>query len=160
MSIKAVSTEFDLTNKLSSALLNGKRADFALLLKYLNDDVSQQAQFKLQQSEDSPDISEQALKASLGVHDFYKLRADQQTYKNADQINLSLHQSGITQAKLAGYLNPEAISQFNDVMKIDESVLTNCRIHTQAALNQVEEQAESEQILDATQLYEVLEQLQ
>lgn len=151
------------SGRLNQALNTNQRFDFALTLACLTQNVAEQAQFSLpdRQVSDASDV-EAKLKAELGVHSFNKLAADDTAYSTAINAARTLHQSGILQTKLLTYLQPEALSQFNDNEKLDDTLLANLDRHSLYRLQQSESQAKNDienTEADATQLYEIINKI-
>ncbi|WAJ71090.1 VC2046/SO_2500 family protein [Catenovulum adriaticum] len=148
--------------RLNQAVNANQRYDFALTLACLSQNVAEQAQFSLPdgQANEENDVESQ-LKAELGVHTFNKLAADDNAYLTAVNASYTLNQSGILQTKLLTYLQPEALSQFNDSEKLDDTLVANLDRHSLYRLQQADAQnkVNSKPEADATQLYDILNKI-
>lgn len=150
------------SGRLNQALNANQRSDFALTLACLSQNVIEQARFALPNGQTTDEEqTEQQLKAELGVHTFNKLAADTRAYETAVNAAQTLHQDGMLQTKLLTYLQPEALSQFNDSKKLDDTLLANLDRHSLYRLQQADklEQSELTSEADATELYDILNQI-
>ncbi|EWH09449.1 hypothetical protein DS2_12223 [Catenovulum agarivorans DS-2] len=145
---------------LNRALGQNQRGDFSLLLAMLDDNVCENAQFKLAtQQQQAEQADEAVLKQQLGVVDAFKVSADEQAYESALDQSYALNFAGLAMNKLVAYLNPPALSQFNDKGKIDQHVIDNLSVHARnrlVAAQQTQEQTTSPKT-DPTLLYDILQ---
>lgn len=126
--------ELQLGEQLNECVHQTRRADFALMLAMLADDVREQSQFILPSSQqiNSPSNTEQALRAQLEL-----AKAAPISLETMDDIS-SFNQAQLVQAndletlRLQNHLNPKAISFRNDAKHIDTQVMTNTSVHCQA----------------------------
>lgn len=177
ININLLINEANLGNHLNKALQHNQRNDFAMMLAWLTPDVVEHAQFHLPTEAPVSQVDPEAqLKHDLGVYPYLKLAADNEAYNTAVNISYGLHQSGLAQAKLIGYLQNEALSQFDDCHKLDDHLIANLDLHCLRKLHQTDRQVgrfsqnesqtgvegsilESEpspQVQDSTQLYDIL----
>lgn len=152
--------EGHISNSLNRALEQNHRGDFALLMAMLDENVCENAQFKIAKDQQQAFESDEAyLKAQLGVVHQFKTSADDAAYESALDQSYALNFAGLAMNKLVACLNPPALSQFNDKSKIDQHVIDNLSIHARNrlfALQQDTEQAASVKT-DPTLLYDILQ---
>ncbi|GEM_PF-3570691 len=155
--------ESSFNGQLNKAINTQHNYDFALMLACQTQNVAEHAQFLLPKTQEAEKTDEEAqLKASLGIHPYLKLAADEQSYHTAVESSVAIHQNGIKQAKLIGYLQSEALSQFNDANKLDDHLLANLDRHSIYRMQQAQQKAcatDNDNIADATQLYDILNDL-
>lgn len=151
-----VINEWQLDVKLNSALQQAQRADFALYLSLLSPAVEESAQFYTPESLNQ--TSTDQLYQRLGIS---SERARSFALLDGDDVTMQRHsnalqQSGLAQLKLASYLTPPPLVQYDNNKRIDNTVWQNLSLHTRRHLQNVHaEKAET----DPAALYEVLQQL-
>lgn len=146
--------EWQLDVKLNGALQNAQRADFALYLALLSPAVEESAEFFTPEP-----VTEQihrSLYQQLGV-----MPARSFGLVEGDSVNMQLHnealqQSGLVQLKLASYLNPPPLSQYDDKQRIAADVWQNLSLHSRRRLLQT---TPDKPDANPVGLYDVLQQL-
>ena len=154
--------ESSFDGKLNQAINQNHQRDFAFMLACQTQNVAEHAQFFLpKDKQPSKQDQEAELKMQLGVMPRVKLAADTDAYQTAINSSQALNRDGLAQAKLLGYLQNEALSQFNDATKLDDHLVANLDRHTLFRMQQSanSEVGATEHEADATQLYDILNQL-
>jgi hypothetical protein len=146
--------EWQLDIKLNSALQHARRADFALYLALLSPAVDESAQFF------TPDAVTQSIQPDLYQQlSVMPQRSFAQTENDIVVLhkhNEALNQKGLPQLKLAAYLNPPPLTQYDDKHRIAADVWQSLSLHSRRRLQQATpEKPEA----NPAALYEVLQQL-
>ncbi|WP_440903901.1 VC2046/SO_2500 family protein [Catenovulum sp. SX2] len=152
--------EGHISNSLNRALEQNHRGDFALLLAMLDENVCENAQFKIAKQQQQAFESDEAyLKQQLGVVHQYKVAADDAAFESALDQSYALNFAGLAMNKLVACLNPPALSQFNDKAKVDQHVIDNLSLHARNRLFALQQAADEQQPTqtDPTLLYDILQ---
>ncbi|MBD1582889.1 VC2046/SO_2500 family protein [Pseudoalteromonas sp. S16_S37] len=128
MQLDAVLTrEEQLGSALSVSVAEHRRADFAMLLAMLSQDVLDFSQFHLPEAQQTEaDLSEQALKKKLQIGPQRALAPEQFDMLIGQDNAKILEQSSLTSLKLQDYLNPEPLAIRDDKTHIPLVVVDNC----------------------------------
>lgn len=162
--IQPLRHELQIDGVLNNSVHSHRRADFALMLAMMSDDVLDQVQFQL--AEERTDIvvdEEKRLRKELNLPEKRCSLFSQTEKFDFHRKAECLKKGGVSAIKLADYLRPEAINLKDDFTTIDESVLENCSLHTRTKLNKTsladfgDYEKHGEIKKDETRLYEWLD---
>lgn len=147
--------EWQLKGRLNLALQHQQWADFSLHLALLSPDVREHAAFCLHSSE--PKIKKPSLEQQLGVRTERDVQCSEDDLTRLARQQHALLAGGLAALRLQSLLQPTPTVIRHDAQKISADVAESLDLHTirhlQADLAPVEE-------LDATLLYDVLQQLE
>ncbi|MGV2989431.1 VC2046/SO_2500 family protein [Vibrio sp. E150_011] len=125
--------ELQCGTSLSRAVVQGRRADFSLLLSMLSHDSRETS---VVEEFDTSITDEKALKKRFDVPTAQKLKGDLDDYSNSAAIANQFHQGGLASAKLHHYRSPEPLSfQPVDTQGLAEEVYQNLSGHTRRQLS-------------------------
>ncbi|MCW8346718.1 hypothetical protein MD535_11990 [Vibrio sp. ZSDZ65] len=124
--------ELQCGTSLSRAVVQGRRADFALLLSMLSNDSRETSVIE---DVDSAITDEAVLKKRFDVPTAQKLSGSLDDYDNSAAIAHQFHQGGLASAKLRHYSSPEPLSfQPTHTQGLTEEVYQNLSGHTRRQL--------------------------
>ena len=126
--------ELQLGEQLNECVHQTRRADFALMLAMLADDVREQSQFILPSTQQTCSLSnsEQALRAQLELAQAAPISLEtMDDIKSFNQAQL-VQTNDLDTLRLQNQLNPKALSFRNDAKHIDTQVMENTSVHCQA----------------------------
>ncbi|MDW6093440.1 VC2046/SO_2500 family protein [Vibrio rhizosphaerae] len=114
------------------AIVQNRRADFALLLAMLSNDMRETTATEVI---DPIHFTDAELRKHFALASPQPLRSDHETYASGAQVALQFHQGGIRSAKLQHYLRPDALSYFPEhTHQLEESVYHNLSGHQRRQL--------------------------
>ena len=149
-----VINEWQLDSKLNRALQNAQRADFAMYLAWLTPAVDEAAEFY------TPEVVtehiERNLYRQLGVQQARTFCQTETDIKLMQHHSAALQQGGLTQLKLATYLNQPPLTQFDNKSRLTAEVWQSLSLHCRRRLQQT---TPDKSDINPAALYEVLEQL-
>ena len=146
--------EWQLNTKLNTALQHTHRADFALYLALLSPAVDEFAEFFT--PEPQTDVVKHDIYKQLDVkkcRPFELMDGDIDVLAQHSQAFIN---NGFAQLKLASYLTPPPLTQFNDKARLDSAVWQNLSLHSRRRL---EQPLQPKPKADPAALYEVLQKL-
>ncbi|HSG53181.1 MAG TPA: VC2046/SO_2500 family protein [Rheinheimera sp.] len=146
--------EWQLGSKLSTAINQAQRSDFAFYLALLSPDVEESAQFATPEPELVSQVNDIYKQFAIKPHREYSLIKEDISVLY--QHSLQLKHGGLSALRLASSLNAPPLSQFNDTKRIDEEVWQNCSAHSR---RHIRGQFSEQQAANPAALYEVLQQL-
>ncbi|USP12889.1 VC2046/SO_2500 family protein [Vibrio gazogenes] len=124
--------ELQCGQNVNQAIAQNRRADFALLLAMLSNDMRETTATEVI---DPIHHTDSELRKHFALTSPQPLRSDQESYSSGAQIALQFHQGGICSAKLQHYLHPDALSYFPEYThQLDESVYHNLSGHQRRQL--------------------------
>lgn len=124
--------EVQLGDNLSHAVEAGRRADFALMMSMLSNDLREQTPVE-KIAEDN--TTEELLRRKFGVADAQTLRTDEESYHRAAAQADSFHSGGIASAKLHHGLRPDAVAHMpQGTYDLPEEVYHNLSGHERRSL--------------------------
>jgi hypothetical protein len=125
--------ELQLGEQLNECISQTRRADFALMLAMLANDVREQSQFVLPESAETKSLeqNEAKLRAFFDLPDKAPL-----ALKNNEQINLFnqadlLNEVGLESLHLTNAMMPKPLAFRDDVKHIQTNIMTNTSFHCQ-----------------------------
>lgn len=142
--------ELQLGEQLNECVHQTRRADFALMLAMLADDVREQSQFILPAAKQSasPSNTEQALRAQFELAKSAPISLEKvddiQSFNQADLIQAN----DLDTLRLQNELNPKALSFRDDAKHITTQVMGNTSLHCQAKHKQGENKTTINQTLN------------
>lgn len=146
--------EWQLGPKLSSALQQQQPADFRLWRAMLSTAVEEQAAFVLQQQHKVEPKT--PIRQLFGLPALRPLDYQAEDESNFKQLNTALQSDGLVQARLLQQLRQYPWVMKDQAKKLDARVEDNLDAHARRRYQQESMEAVE---ADATQLYEVLQQL-
>jgi hypothetical protein len=149
-----VINEWQLDGKLNRALQSAQRADFAMYLAWLTPAVDESAQFFTPEA--LTQRIEQNLLQQLGVQQARTFCQTETDIRLMQHHSAALQQGGLTQLKLATYLNQPPLTQFDDKSRLAAEVWQSLSLHCRRRLQQT---TPDKPDINPAALYEVLEQL-
>uniref|UniRef100_A0A486XMM0 Uncharacterized protein n=1 Tax=Rheinheimera sp. BAL341 TaxID=1708203 RepID=A0A486XMM0_9GAMM len=149
-----VINEWQLDSKLNRALQNAQRADFAMYLAWLTPAVDEAAE--LYTPEVVTEHIERNLYRQLGVQQARTFCQTETDIKLMQHHSAALQQGGLTQLKLATYLNQPPLTQFDNKSRLTAEVWQSLSLHSRRRLEQA---TPDKADINPAALYEVLEQL-
>ncbi len=124
--------ELQCGQNVNQASAQNRRADFALLLAMLSNDMRETTATEVI---DPIHHTDSELRKHFALTSPQPLRSDQESYSSGAQIALQFHQGGICSAKLQHYLHPDALSYFPEYThQLDELVYHNLSGHQRRQL--------------------------
>jgi hypothetical protein len=143
--------EIQLDSKLSSSIHQGRRADFALMLAMLSEDVREHSQFLLPQSEQSAnEVSEEQLRKQFQLPEPAPLAVKSpEDIKKFNQAQLVISHR-IADLHLHNTLLPPPLHLRNDANYIAPEILENTSVHCQ---RRYKTKAKQNEILANSQLF-------
>ncbi|MDP5136352.1 VC2046/SO_2500 family protein [Rheinheimera baltica] len=146
--------EWQLNSELNTALQHSHRADFSLYLSLLSTAIEESAEFNTPSADTNKTVKDIYKQFSVEKERHYAL--------NEADIGLlnrhcqAMQTDGLVQLKLAIYLNPPPLSQFDDKNRLNSDIWQNLSLHSRRRLQQ---QNMTRQETNPAALYEVLQQL-
>lgn len=129
---KILSHELQLKEQLNECVHQKRRSDFALMLSMLSDDVRQQSQFILPESNNaSPNVNNDVLRKRFELPDAQSLAIDE--ISQLDDFNQAqdVQQQRLTDIKLREALKPLPLAFRDNAKHIPTQVIENTSIHCQ-----------------------------
>lgn len=125
--------EWQLGQQLNTAVHNGTRDKFNLLLSLLSDDARDFAQFSLPHENDTS-LAQAELRASLFLADPQPLVNKGISALQAANLNVDLHAKDLTSIRLKHLLNNEALLSRNESCDIPSDIIDNLPLLSQHRL--------------------------
>lgn len=147
-----LASDIELNGSLSQASSQG--AKFSLLLAMLQQDYCARPTIQSQRPEQQQADSQLA---SLSCYRQPPLKASAEFWQQAVTTCQLVHQGAMGSLHLWQAMHPQALSQFNDVKRLDQEVVMNCALPTQLKLQQAEQ---NQLAVDETALYDVLQTIE
>lgn len=125
--------EIQLGTGISQAVLQGRRADFALLMSLFSNDVRDFT--PAEQVAETPE-TDARLRQKFGLIPAQQLRATQESYADSATQAQHFHDGGLPAAKLQHYLHPEALTYSpENTAGFPEDVYLNLSVHERRLCN-------------------------
>ena len=129
---RAIVNELQYGGNVSQAISNGRRADFALLMSMLSDDVREQTPIELF---DESVEDENGLRSRFSVAKQQDLRSSETSYERGAKIAEAFHDGGLLGARFLHDLRPDALTYLpEDTYDLPENVYHNLSNHERKAL--------------------------
>ena len=145
-----LSSDFELNGTINRAASEG--AKFALIMAMLEQDCIHRPHLEPSQEK----IQNPEVETNLNFYRSSPLSANDEYWQTCQHTSQLIHQGQLQSAQLWLDMHPEPLSQYNKADVIDEEVIANCSMNTQASLKQATEKVLK---VDETGLYDILQTL-
>lgn len=144
-------TELGISSGVNQAVHQGHRADFALLLAFLSQDIRDNLPIN---APEVTDTNEAVLRERFSLATPQALTQSQQDYANSAYQAQLFHQAGLASAKLAHYLKPEALLFLpENTQGLPEEVFLNLSGHERRQLAEHQQPKNPHSIFNIDKLY-------
>lgn len=128
----AIINELQFGYGINSAVHEGRRADFALILSMFSNDVRDVVPVE---EVSEVKASDEVLRQQFGLSQPQNLRSDSSSYELAAEQAKQFHNAGLPSAKLSHYLKPDALTYMpQDTFNLPEEVYHNLSGHERRRL--------------------------
>ena len=130
--------EWQLGTQLNTAVTNGTRDKFNLLLSLMSDNACDFSQFDLPKAKQGS-LTEVELRESLSLREPQPLVNKGNSLPQSERISIALHKKDLTSVRLQSLLNNEAVLSRSREVTFDDDVVDNLSFLSQARLKGLEE---------------------
>lgn len=133
--------ELQLGNSVNHAINQARRADFALMLAMVSDDIQEQ----MVPLSDTAKEHATTYQSDLTIGSRGTLTSEEESYYRSASIANAFHQGGLTSAKLQFYTRPDSLAYLpEDTAGLNEEVYHNLSAHQRRKLKAQETVAQPE----------------